>query len=332
MRLSSWLLLVLIGLAQATSEYQCLDFPIEDQCIIEQISYHPGKQITFPAGYRHIRIGFAKKQVDGLHSNVTALDDQLYQAMHRPPILEMENVGMDHLIVPPDLLLGNFARNAFQSVEVNYSKSYTITFLDLDHNRIQNISNISALTNLEKLHLVANAIETIDGTVFAPLIKLKRLYLGSNHLVILPWETLPVTLVYLDCFDNWLENVNLQNVTLPALEYLNIDNNNIQSLNVTELLLATPKLEQVFLHLNLIESKELNKIEQILEKHNIIYMQTDEYYDRYCYNYDGFVEGHCLRRKTQKSVYKAILQSMVCLAVGVLLVGILYWAYKEVRR
>ncbi|XP_058450905.1 leucine-rich repeat-containing protein 23-like [Malaya genurostris] len=253
--------------------------------------------------------------------------------MHRPPILEMVNIAMDHLIVPPDLLLGNFEDNSISSIEVSYTKSYQISFLDLDHNNLRNINNISALINLETLHLRDNAIKSIDRTVFAPLIKLKRLYLGFNSLITLPWQSLSSTLVHLDCYVNYLDNVNFRNVSFPALEYLNINRNEIRLLNVTELLLATPKLKVVYVLVNNFKKDRRDKIEQELKNNNLTYDGNEEYYDDDdCYYDEEYVDGRCVRRHQGITVYKATLLSVVSLAVATLLVGILYWTYKEVNR
>ncbi|XP_058815026.1 uncharacterized protein LOC131678756 [Topomyia yanbarensis] len=325
----AWALPILMISVQATTEYHCIDFPIENQCVIEQMSYHPGQKITFPDGYQHLRIGFAKS-LNGLESNITTMDNTLYEAMHRPAIVEMTNVGMQRLIVPTKLLLGNFADNAIFSLEVDRTETYKITFLDLDNNQLPNINNISALINLETIHLRGNAIEAIDRSVFAPLIKLKRLYLRYNQFSTLPWTVLPSTLVHLDCYLGSLESVDFRNVSLPALEYLNLEKNDITALNVTQLLHAAPKLKEAYLSYNPIHSDQLDEILRVLKERNITHNDGDQY--EYCFDDDQYVDGECVKQVAHVSKWKAALLTVISVMVGVLVVVILYWVFKQINR
>uniref|UniRef100_A0A2K6FIL8 TIR domain-containing protein n=1 Tax=Propithecus coquereli TaxID=379532 RepID=A0A2K6FIL8_PROCO len=88
-----------------------------------------------------------------------------------------------------------------------------LTFLNLVENKIQSVNNsFEGLSNLETLLLSHNLITYIHKTSFVPLVKLKHLSLSRN---------------FITNFSNILEAVQ----HLPCLEYLDLTNNRIISLN-----------------------------------------------------------------------------------------------------
>ncbi|XP_058815066.1 uncharacterized protein LOC131678783 [Topomyia yanbarensis] len=328
---SIWLLLIVIYLANAENEYPCVEFPVESQCLLDQIVYHPGQQIVFPDGYTHFRIDVSKYMY-GTASNISEFDEQLYVAMHRPAGVELKNVNMKRLVLPPTLKFGSFSRNKLYTIDIDRTKIYQISFLDLDSNDISDLSNISALINLETLHLQYNRIATIDKSTFAPLVKLKRLYLEQNPFRTLPWESLPATLTHLDCRGSELESIDFGRSHLPALQYLDLENNEILTINVTDILRAAPNLKQAYMFNHQIPSDEMVEIVKVLNQHNITNYFDDH---EYCYYGEKYVEGRCVvppKPYVGFSTRMSVVLTVVTLIVGALLVYLVYWAFTQMTR
>ncbi|XP_058822157.1 toll-like receptor 3 [Topomyia yanbarensis] len=328
---SIWLLLIVISSSNGEHEYQCIEFPVENQCLLEQIVYHPGEQIVFPDGFKHFRIYMSKYKY-GLVSNISAFDEQLYEAMHRPAGVELSNVYLQRLVLPSNLQYGTFSHNELRTIEIDRSKIYRISFLDLDSNHISNIKSISALINLETLHLQHNSIKTIDKSTFAPLVKLKRLYLMYNNFRKLPWDGLPASLVHLDCRGTGLVSVDFSRSNLPALEYLNVAKTRILVLDVTDLLRAAPNLRKAYLFNHQIPSDEMGEIVKVLNQHNITNYDIKE---EYCYYDEEYIDGRCVR-PTQPyvgiSTWMAVLLTVVTLVVGALFIYLVYLVFTHIAR
>ncbi|XP_058822238.1 uncharacterized protein LOC131683882 [Topomyia yanbarensis] len=319
-----WFLSVLLVSTKSVKEYQCFIFPFANKCVLARVTYQPGQKIVFPVGYQHFRVD-AVKHSSSISSNITTLDDHLYEAMHRPAIIEMDHVQMRRLMLPADLQTGSFAYNEISSLEVNYTQSYHINYLDLGSNQLSNITNISALINLETLNLSRNGIEIIDELTFAPLVKLKRLYLKYNEFKTFPWKSLPSTLAHLDCSSGELESTDFKLLNLPALKYLNLEENKIISINVSGILRGAPNLLEAYLFNRAISSHDMARIVEAFN-HSTVY-ESDQIW---CYSDEEVVDGRCTkRRQVAISVWKAFLLAVVILVVGTLFVFVVYRTVKQ---
>lgn len=116
-------------------------------------------------------------------SSVSIFDHQLYEAMHRPTSIEMNSVRMNTLNLVPELLLGDFSENHIDSVDTTNEESFHITYLDLSDNVLEGMNFVSALINLEILHLGDNYIKVIPDSALSTLTKLKYLHLQQNHFI-----------------------------------------------------------------------------------------------------------------------------------------------------
>ncbi|XP_058445900.1 leucine-rich repeat-containing protein 15-like [Malaya genurostris] len=320
---SVWLLSIVFVSTQATIEYQCTAYRSDTECMIENVFYHPGQQISFPNGFRHFRFGKAK-YMSGQESNITTFDGSLYKAMHRPESVEMTNVKLKHVVLPETLKTGSFASNQIQSIETDVDKIYQITILDLDSNLFSNISNISALINLEVLNLQDNEISTVDESVFLPLIKLKRLYLSYNPIQMLPWNKLPPSLTHLDCYSCSLRAINFTNSSFPYLEYLNLQRNYIQDLNVTQILVAAPNLKEAYLVDRQTPKDTAAQIVQILQERGITHHLVK------CSAKEQYADGRCTKSQSVTgSVWLVILITSITVLIVTLVVYLMHYCLRE---
>uniref|UniRef100_A0A1W7R878 Putative leucine-rich repeat protein n=1 Tax=Aedes albopictus TaxID=7160 RepID=A0A1W7R878_AEDAL len=324
-------LLFAIKFASA-SHFQCLPYPIDSVCILEHISYHSGDLVTFPTGYQqyHIRYPRSRKEY---HSNVTIFDETLYEAMHRPLRIEMERVFLTELTLPAELMMGNFAANQVRSVNVSRKMNYQITYLDLAQNSLTNIDFVSSLVNLEILHLEYNRIGIIPGSTLSPLTKLKYLYLIRNFFAVISWNSLPASLIHLDYSFCFAETIEFTNVSLPSLEYLNIQFNSFSTINVTALLRAAPSLKLVYLYNSNINQSRMHEIKAELAANNVTFVEN--YEREYCYYQEDYKyeDGKCIQvYNVPISIRKAVLLTSVVIGVAVLLMYLTWLVFRHMNR
>lgn len=313
--------------------YECAPYAVRSVCRIEYISYQPGEQISFPAGYQHYYIKQKSMRVSSF--NVTIFDQQLYEAMHRPTGIEMTSTRLKELILPTELLLGDFDNNHIDTVNTTSGENFLITYLDLSSNFIKNVDFVSLLVNLEVLHLGHNSIETIPGSALSTLTKLKYLYLQSNYYITsIPWSDIPRSIIHLNFARVGLTEVVFTNISLPSLEYLNIRHNELSTINVTELLRAVPNLKEAHLHNNGLEEEQMLKIYADLTANNISFTnpfdgcQDDEEY--------SMTYGDCIPRQEADpfltSRLRGVLLSLVALATALVFVCIVLLVFKHMNR
>nr|XP_027778772.1 toll-like receptor 13 [Marmota flaviventris]XP_027778774.1 toll-like receptor 13 [Marmota flaviventris] len=133
-----------------------------------------------------------------------------------------------------------------------------LTFLNLVENKIESVNNsFEGLSNLETLLLSHNFITYIHKTAFVPLVKLKHLSLSRNRIT---------------NFSNVLEAVQ----HLPCLEYLDLTNNSIISLDhnprslvsLTHLSLQGNKLKE--LNFSALSLPNLTTLDVSQNRHQVI--------------------------------------------------------------
>ncbi|KXJ73701.1 hypothetical protein RP20_CCG015228 [Aedes albopictus] len=313
--------------------YECAPYSVRSVCRIEYISYQPGDQISFPAGYQHYYIKQKSMRVSSF--NVTIFDQQLYEAMHRPTGIEMTSTRLEELILPTELLLGDFSSNHIETVNTTNGENFLITYLDLSSNMIRNVDFVSPLVNLEVLHLGHNSIEAIPGSALSTLTKLKYLYLQSNYYITsIPWSDIPRSIIHLDFDRDGLTEVVFTNIGLPSLEYLNIRHNELLTINITELLRAIPNLKEAHLYNSGLGEEQMRKIYADLTANNISFTnpfdrcQDDEQY--------SMTYGDCIKRQEADpfltSRLRGVLLSLVVVATALVFVCMVLLVFKHMNR
>nr|XP_029733171.1 leucine-rich repeat transmembrane protein FLRT3-like [Aedes albopictus] len=320
---SIWLL-VLIAAAVAT-QYECLSYPVRSTCRIEYISYHPGDQIAFPSGYQQYQIK-APSSFRKAKSKVVMFDSGLYEAMHRPSSIEMTSTSLEELTLPAELLLGDFSDNHLITVHTQQEENYQITYLDLSSNMLHHVHFVSRLVNLETLHLEKNAITHVSDSALRSLPKLKYLYLQRNAVVRIPWSSIPRSLIHLDCETNRVERVEFSNVSLPSLQYLNLQYNVFPSVNVTDLIRTAPNLEEANLYNGHIDIGEMREIMTELTANNVCYVDIhswctiDQEYD--------VSSGMCVQQPEELLLNGKLYEIAVPVVSATLFVCMLLHMYK----
>ncbi|XP_029733177.2 leucine-rich repeat transmembrane neuronal protein 4 [Aedes albopictus] len=313
-------------------QYECLPYPVDSVCRIERISYQSGDQISFPTGYQqyHIKVS---RSLKARSSKVTVFNDKLYEAMHKPTSIEMTNTEMDELMLPAELLVGDFSDNNLASVDALQEETYQITYLDVSFNRLHHMDFVGRLVNLEILHLERNAIGHVPGSQLSLLTKLKYLYLQFNSITWIPWSDIPRSMIHLDCYLNSVTDANFTDIDLPFLEYLNLQYNELSAINVTELLRTAPNLKEVHLYNNQIDRIQLRKIMTELTSNNISFVDLHNWCtadEEFNWDFDT-----CIQRQEESLVkipIRQILLSITAVGSAALFVYILVLVYRHMQR
>ncbi|EAT35084.1 AAEL012721-PA [Aedes aegypti] len=268
-----------------------------------------------------------------ISSKVKTFDSELYEAMHRPSSIEVTNTEMETLILPAELSMGDFSNNHINLVNLSNPENYQITYLDLSSNSLTNIDFISRLVNLEVLLLESNTMDHIPSSALRPLTKLKYLYLQYNSFASFPWNALASSIIHFDCYLSSITTAEFSRVSLPSLEYLNLEHNSLSTINVTELLQAAPKLKEAHLYNSHIDSLEMSEIFADLKANNVSF---DEPYDM-CNTNDYYERkfGICVQRRPDEStvsIGKAVLLSSLVIVTAVVFLYIVLLVFRHMNR
>uniref|UniRef100_A0A1W7R8Q4 Putative membrane glycoprotein lig-1 n=1 Tax=Aedes albopictus TaxID=7160 RepID=A0A1W7R8Q4_AEDAL len=324
-----------LSLVLTTFAIECLPYPVASVCTIEYVSYNPGDGITFPKGYQQFIIKSSVSTKKG-YSKVATMDPELYEAMHRPSSIEMTGVALRTITLPSELLMGDFTGNWVASVDTSSAENYKITYLDLSSNALDDMHFVKRLANLEFLSLRTNRIKTIPALVLNTLTKLKYLYLQYNHFTTIPWNDIPSSLIHLDCSHSVVRSVEFANISLPLLEYLNLQYNFIPSINVFDLLRAAPQLKEAHLFNVDIDWPRMGEIMSELASKNISY---SNYYEGCPFDGNYSIKlGRCYRRRRQKPPAdvgignKVVMLLIVAVGSGVLFVYIVLLVFRRMKQ
>ncbi|KFB42170.1 AGAP013186-PA-like protein [Anopheles sinensis] len=102
--------------------------------------------VNIPSSVEKIRIS-KEQYYYARRLSIFVYDPVLHSTILRNPTsVQISNNYIGELHMPTDLQMGEFQNNWIRVVHTNSSLSYKVTYLDLMHNSIADISNFSALT------------------------------------------------------------------------------------------------------------------------------------------------------------------------------------------
>ncbi|XP_041763858.1 transforming growth factor beta activator LRRC32-like [Anopheles merus] len=221
-------------------------------CTVPNFLYKPNHNhstLVAPGTVRKVRLAYPRDKIL-LRDNIVAYDAVLHEILKRPRAVQIANVIIKTVDLPPDLEYADFSSNMIATVsapEVNGSE-YALRYLDLQYNRMTAIDSLRALVHLETLLLAHNRIVVVDGSVLKGFPKLVGLHLGANQLEEFPYADLPATLEWLVlCRNDFANILEFTGMYAPALKVLNLQDNFLNSLNIDSLLAAAPNLKELLL-------------------------------------------------------------------------------------
>lgn len=306
-------------------------------CILQEVFYNrTTTDYVFPQNYSHVHIGSDMTRT--FQSLVPLLDGQLYRELGEPQALELTYVKLKSLEIPRKLVLGNFVDNSLNEFWLEPGEAApALSYLDLSRNAVSNLTNISSLVNLESLYMVSNDIEHIEANTFAGLTKLKMLNLNHNDLTKIHGADLPASLIWIRLADNKLESLAAGEMNLPLLEYLDISNNHLTTLNGAELIMAKPNLREVLIGGNRLQLATIQKVTELFKRHNVSYTlldDTDEHEDfMHCDYHSKLVNGVCVRRdQIPNSWLKSTGLSVLTVLVAALFGMVVRWVFLAMNK
>lgn len=314
--------------------HTCFPSSYTGMCILGHVFYnrtHDTKHI-FPQNKSHIRIGNDgwSKAIDSV---IKVFDVKLYEELGHPPALEIISSEMETLEIPQVLRHANFADNILKAFWIGegVGAEPALSYLDLARNRISNLTNITALLNLETVYLESNNLETLELNIFKNLTKLKILNLNYNQISQLSGNYFPTSLTYLGFYYNDLKTLNYNSLQLPSLEFLNIQRNQLATIDTARLLLGLPKLKVLRLDHNLISKEVLLSAIEVLKQHNVSY--RDEADEVSCYYDSEEIEGVCISSQfIDQNWLKAIILSVLTVIIAIVFILLVRWVFIAMNK
>lgn len=227
---------------------------------------------------------FVKLDIVNLSFNNIILKNNLKCCHLNLTTVVLVNNNMDQLDSSAFSLIPNLQKLHLGGNKIrNFTGSFNITVLHLDHNSLYNIpyTFFENVTKLEILGLQCNHIKNIDPRLFKNILNLKSLNLSYNNLVTLHYETFYFSkfLLSLDLSHNNLQFIhNLTFHYLPKLKHLYLNNNKLKFVNIDNLLSHSHDLKTVSLQGNLwICTKLLTMVQEFRVKD--VFLMSENHYD-----------------------------------------------------
>uniref|UniRef100_A0A182LVT9 Leucine rich immune protein (Coil-less) n=1 Tax=Anopheles culicifacies TaxID=139723 RepID=A0A182LVT9_9DIPT len=295
--------LVIILLMYATSSgashgRRCLAGSEVFVCVLPRFDYQPGQDIPMfelPADVNAIRFVEPLYNIHETDNTITVYDGILHRQLNSPKAVELTNSYTSTVYIPPNLEYADFSDNIIEHLHVPVDQSYALRYLDLNSNFKLQVQNVSRLVNLETLHLSSCSLEQLPLNMFENLNRLAHLTLAGNnmHTIDLDWFPMSLTLLRLD--QNWMKEFHFSgSARLPLLEDLNIEYNDLTTLDIKALVETVPKLRLFSIGRNPLKRNELEGILEELNRRNIAYYNMEHVSDQYCNEGERMFRGVCI--------------------------------------
>lgn len=305
---------------------------------MENVQYELGGTTThvFPDSLRHVRIGSAGNWLEK-QSHISHVDSGLYLLLGRPPVLELLNVGIETLEIPPTLRHGHFADNEIHKSWVGEDENGvepSLVYLDLSENWMRQLpTGIERLVNLEVLNLGSNSIADIPRNTLTKLTKLWYVNLCYSNLHRFSMDQFPPSISHLELYLNNLDHLNYTELHFPAMEVLNLERNQLKQIDTSALIWTMPRLRMIRIGGNRLDEQELWDAVRVLRSHNISYRNDAD--DTACYYDEKIVDGVCLPESMYRKPMgtgQAVLFTVMVVMVGVVFVLVTRWVLREMKK
>uniref|UniRef100_A0A2M4ASC4 Putative leucine-rich repeat protein n=1 Tax=Anopheles triannulatus TaxID=58253 RepID=A0A2M4ASC4_9DIPT len=339
---------LLIPLASGAHVYQCSPGTEPTLCIVNNLAYTSGQdplpQVTRLDAVNRIQLRCSRYYYYTKWNSYASKDVlQVYDALLHSKVLRnprsatVINCHLRTLVMPQDLEVGDFFNNNVHVVETDPAQSYNVRYLDLSHNNLNDLGNLSVLVNLETLKLEGNAFVEIKPETFARLSNLSVLNLGYNHILKIDLKVLPKTLTTLSLIKNSLTEIDFTSVSFTMMSELDVERNVLTGLDVASLMRACPALHMLPIEYNPIPKNEAQRIVKELAKNNVTYYNEGDKAsdsDSSCDSDEYQIERACFSIPETKGS-GSFLKAFVLILIVVVLLGVFglsaRWIWYEMR-
>ncbi|XP_050079190.1 leucine-rich repeat-containing protein 4B-like [Anopheles maculipalpis] len=300
----------------------------------EIVAKHPDRlpSVNYTSTVSTVQLLFERYYYNG-HNQLERYDLTLHGTVLRnPSVVQIRDYRLRRIAIPSNLIVGDFTDNVISVIDTDPTETYKVRYLDLSHNSLRDVENLTVLVQLETLNLEGNRIIALEANMFTRMINLTHLYLGDNNFHTFDFHTLPKGLNVLWLKRNELRELSLTSVLLPRLRELNLETNTLSSLDMAALFTAFPALEVVPIAYNTFAKQEASRIVAELKRRSVAYYIGMERSGSVDCDYDEYrVEDVCFAGSGMAvwSVWKAI----VLLVIAVLVVGVFVlsvrWVWQQ---
>ncbi|XP_065089930.1 uncharacterized protein LOC135711118 [Ochlerotatus camptorhynchus] len=235
--------------ANRTVNYTCSMSP-EGYCIYQGVRINDLAEASnvelFAPRYDVTRIKFRE-------SAMFVLPEKFYSTF--PNMLELKVwwQSLHSIYIPPNLLHLDAERNRIQTISFDTNTVPMLQKLELGHNRLKTIENISYFENLEFLDLAHNDLRSLDLCLFQRMKHLRTLDLSVNNMAIvknsMEHKLESLTVLYLN--DNRLSYLDINVLRLfPNLETLHLFKNGLMYMEYENMRTMFPKINIVHIYDN----------------------------------------------------------------------------------
>lgn len=196
--------------------------------------YLQGNQLTVVNWHQFVTLGF--DAASSVSVQLTAFDisnNPLVVSSHSFPVEAKEfyakNTGIQNVTVFPKTTILSAENNQISTINLeNSDQVFNLTILDLSNNSLTSIVELSKLHKLEDVNLSHNQIETLHGSIFAPMNRLRKISFSHNKLNTrnFGYALNTVALEYLDVSYNNLKTFQLKGF-FQHLKELHVEGNNL---------------------------------------------------------------------------------------------------------
>ncbi|XP_050084806.1 uncharacterized protein LOC126570820 [Anopheles aquasalis] len=331
---------LLIPLTSGVHVYDCEPGTEPTLCIVNNLVYTTG-QDPLPQLNRSDTVNRIQLTYERFYYTrkpmVSVYDAVLHETVLRsPPNVAVINCHLQTLVMPRELEVGDFLNNVIKVVETNPAQSYNIRYLDLSHNSLEDLRNLSVLVNLQTLKLDGNQIAEITAETFVKMSNLSILTLGYNQIVKIDLKVLPKSLTTLSLIRNELTEIDFASVSFTNMREVNFESNKLKTLDVASMMRACPALQLLPIEYNPIPRDEAQRIITELDRHNVTYYingdKTSDS-DTSCDSDEYEIDGVCFNTSVLGS--RTFLKAIVLILVGIVLFGVFglsaRWIWHEMR-
>uniref|UniRef100_A0A182JEF4 Uncharacterized protein n=1 Tax=Anopheles atroparvus TaxID=41427 RepID=A0A182JEF4_ANOAO len=257
--LCSFLVLFAVGCAYPTKKLECNE-QREHVCEISNFTIVESMDLSeyeFP-DHPHLAFGTFPHSDDSTY--VVTISKELADLLQSTEKLEMQNVSLQSMVLWQNLRSLDASHNNFFELFVEPGQNYQLRELNLSYNRFQAIDFVQALPALRTLDLRHNYLESLDFSLFDMATELWKLNLANNRIQTISTSGslhLP-RLSSLMLNDNMLSVLDASEWRFSMLQELNVARNRLRYLSMCEVNHSFPHLQMLYMDENRWDCGHLN--------------------------------------------------------------------------
>ncbi|XP_058465172.1 dynein regulatory complex subunit 3-like [Malaya genurostris] len=232
-----------------TVNYTCAVNP-EGFCIYQ------GLRINSPEEANSVQLlapNYELTKIKFRESAMVVLPPSIYTTFPKLQELRVWWQSLHNIYIPQNLLHLDAERNRINTISFDTNTVPMLRKLELGHNRLKTIENISYFENLEILDLSHNDLRSIDLCLFQRLKNLRTLDLSVNNMAIvknsMEEKLESLTVLYLN--DNRLSYLDINVLKqFPNLETLHLFNNGLMYMEFENMRTMFPRINVVHIYGN----------------------------------------------------------------------------------